>query len=248
MPNPALETLWQDLRYAARTLAKTPAFSIVAVLSLALGIGANTALFSLMDAMLLRPLPVKNPQELVEFVRVQSDGAMMTNLPQAVFDYFQRDRAVLSDVFAISWSNPVFRAGATIERTTAHEVSGSFFPSLGVQPLMGRTIDPDDDRAGAANRVAVISYAFWRRQFGRDPSTVGASVRISGESFRIIGVMPPRFFGVDRGMIPDLWIPLAVESRPRQVWVLGRLRPGVSIPRACPTGPVVPAGAGIASG
>jgi predicted permease len=227
-----LETLWQDLRYAVRTLARTPAFSVVAVLSLALGIGANTALFSLMDVMLLRALPVKNPQELVEFVRAHPDGAMMTNLPYPVFEYFRRDRGVLSDVFAIGWSSPVFRAGAVSERARAHEVSGSFFPSLGVQALMGRTIGPDDDRAGAANRVAVISYAFWSRQFGRDPSALGADVRLSGERFTVVGVMPPEFFGLDRGMVPDLWVPLAVDPNPSEVWVLGRLRPGVSVARA----------------
>jgi len=227
-----LETLWQDLRYAVRTLARTPAFSAVAVLSLALGIGANAALFSLMDVMLLRALPVKNPQELVEFVRTHPDGAMMTNLPYPVFDYFRRDHSVLSDVFAISWSSPVFRAGGVSERASAHEVSGSFFPSLGVQALMGRTIGPDDDRAGAANRVAVISYAFWSRQFGRDPSTLGADVRLSGERFTVVGIMPPEFFGLDRGMVPDLWVPLAADPDPGEVWVLGRLRPGVSVARA----------------
>ncbi len=228
----ALETLWQDLRYAARTLARTPAFSVVAVLSLALGIGANTALFSLMDVMLLRALPVKNPQELVEFVRAHPDGNMMTNLPYPVFDYFRRDHSVLSDVFAISPSSPVFRAGGMSERARAHEVSGSFFPSLGIQALMGRTFGPDDDRAGAANHVAVISYAFWSRRFGRDPSTLGADVRLSGERFTVVGVMPPEFFGLDRGMVPDLWVPLAVDQDPGQVWVLGRLRPGVSVERA----------------
>lgn len=164
-----LETLWQDLRYAARTLTKTPVFSIVAVVSLALGIGANAALFSVMDVMLLRALPVQNPQELVEFVRATPDGAMMTNLPYPVFEYLRRGRGALADVFAISWSSPVFQAGADLERTAAHEVSGSFFPGLGVHPLMGRTIGPDDDKAGAANRVAVIGYAFWSRRFGKDP-------------------------------------------------------------------------------
>jgi predicted permease len=228
----ALEALWKDLRYAVRTLRKTPVFSAVAVLSLALGIGANTALFSLMDVMLLRALPVKNPQELVEFVRTHPDGAMMTNLPYAVFEYFRRDRSVLMDVFAISWSSPVFRAGGVSERATAHEVSGTFFPSLGVHPLMGRAIGPDDDRAGAANRVAVIGYAFWSRQFGRDPSAVGADVRLSGERFTIVGIMPPEFFGLDRGEAPDLWIPLAADPSPGQVWVLGRLRPGVTVARA----------------
>jgi predicted permease len=228
----ALEALWQDVRYSVRTLAGTPAFTIVAVLSLALGIGANTALFSLTDVMLLRALPVRNPRELVEFVRARPDGGMMTNLPYPVFEYFRRDREVLSDVFATSWSSPVFRAGGTSERITAHEVSGSFFPSLGVQPLMGRTIVPDDDRAGAANRVAVIGYAFWSRQFGRDPSILGATVRLDGERYTVAGIMPPEFFGVDRGQVPDLWVPLAVDPEPGQVWVLGRLRPGVSVARA----------------
>ena len=228
----ALETLWQDLRYAVRTLARTPAFSMVAVLSLALGIGANSALFSLMDVMLLRALPVKNPQDLVEFVRAHPDGSAMTNLPYPVFEYFRRDRSVLSDVFAISLSSLVFRAGGLSERATAHEVSGSFFPSLGVQALMGRTLGPDDDRAGAANHVAVISYAFWSRRFGRDPSALGADVRLSGERFTVAGIMPPEFCGVDRGEVPDLWVPLAADPDPDDVWVLGRLRPGISVASA----------------
>jgi predicted permease len=227
-----LETLWQDLRYAGRTLAKAPAFSMVAVLSLALGIGANAALFSLMDVMLFRTLPVQHPQELVEFVRAHPDGAMMTNLPYPVFEYFRRDRTALADVFAISWSSPVFQAGANPARTSAHEVSGSFFPGLGVHPLMGRTIGPDDDRAGAANRVAVISYAFWSRQFGRDPSALGANVRLSGERFTVVGIMPAEFFGLDRGRVPDLWVPLAADPDPGEMWVLGRLRPDVSVARA----------------
>lgn len=228
----ALETLWQDLRYAARTLARTPAFSAVAVLSLALGIGANTALFSLMDVMLLRALPVKSPQELVEFVRATPDGSRMTNLPYAVFEYFCRDHSALSDVFAISPSSPVLRTGGISERARAHEVSGSYFPALGVQALMGRTIGPDDDRAGAAARVAVISYAFWSRQFGRDSSALNADVRLSGERFTVVGIMPPEFFGVDRGSVPDLWVPLAADPNPAEPWVLGRLRLGVSVERA----------------
>ena len=227
----ALETLWQDLRYAVRTLAKTPAFSMVAILSLALGIGANAALFGRVDVMLLRALPVRKPQYLVEFARAARDG-MMTNLPYPVFEYLRRDNTVLSEVFAIDWTSPVFRAGGLSERATAHEVSGSFFPSLGVEPLMGRAIGPDDDKAGAANRVAVLGYAFWSRRFGRDPSTLGASVRLAGEPFTMVGIMPPEFFGLDRGRVPDLWTPLAADPHPGQVWVLGRLRPGVSVARA----------------
>ena len=226
-----LETLWQDLRYASRTLAKTPAFSVVAILSLALGIGANAALFSLMDVMLLRALPVKNPQELVEFVRAAPD-ARMTNLPYAVFEYLRRDHRALSDVFAIVPSNAVFQAGGAVEPATAHEVSGSFFPSLGVPALMGRTFGSDDDQVGTTSRVVVISYPFWGRQFGRDPSILGATVRLSGERFTIVGIMPPEFFGLDRGRSPDLWVPLAADPNPGQAWILGRLRPGVSPARA----------------
>jgi len=208
----AWQTLWQDSRYATRTLARTPAFSIVAVLSLALGIGANTALFSVMDIMLLRALPVKNPQELVEFVRAHPSGSMMTNLPYRVFEYFRRDHSALSDVFAIEPSDPTFRAGGISERATAHEVSGSFFPSLGVRAAFGRTIGPNDDRIGPANHVAVISYAFWSRRFGRDRSILGSSVGLSGEAFTIVGIMPPEFFGIDRGSAPDLWVPLAADA------------------------------------
>jgi predicted permease len=98
--------------------------------------------------------------------------------------------------------------------------------------VIGRTIGPNDDQLGASNQVAVISYAFWSRQFGRDPSALGATVRLSGARFSIIGIMPPEFFGIDRGTVPDLWVPLAVDPNPGEVWVLGRLRPGISVPQA----------------
>ena len=228
----SLETLRQDLRYGVRTLAKTPAFSGVAVLSLALGIGANTALFSLMDVMLLRALPVNNPQELVEFVRAHPDGAMMTNLPYPVFRYFRQDDSVLSDVVAIRWWTPTFRAGGAPESARAQQVSGSFFPMLAVKALVGRTIGPEDDRTGSASQVAVLSHAFWSRHFGSDASIVGATVRVHGEPFTVIGVMPPDFFGVDRSRLPDLWVPLALNPNPGEVWVLGRLRPGITLPYA----------------
>ena len=224
-------TIWQDLRYAVRTLAKTPAFSVVAILSLALGIGANTAIFSLMDVMLLRALPVKNPQELVEFVRAVPDGAMMTNLPYSVFTSFRQDRSVLSDVFAISSASVAFRGGGATDRVGTHKVSGRYFPALGVNALLGRTITPDDDRPGAMNHVAVLSYAFWSRRMGSDPAILGATVRLSNESYTVIGIMPPEFLGVDRSKRPDLFIPLAA-SPTAQAWVLGRLKPGASAAQA----------------
>lgn len=228
----ALESFWKDVRFGLRTLAKAPAFSAVAIISLALGIGANTALFSLMDIMLLKTLPVKNPQQLVEFARLHPDGSQMTNLPYAVYSSFERDARVVADVFAVTGSDVVLRAGGAGEQATAHRVSGSFFPALGVHALMGRTIGPDDNPRSAAGRVAVLSHGFWSRRFGGDPATLGAIVRLDGEPYTVIGVMPPDFFGVDRSRVPDLWIPLAPESPEDSAWVLGHLQPGISISQA----------------
>jgi predicted permease len=227
-----VETLIQDVRYAVRILRKSPVFAVVAVLTLALGIGANTALFSVMDVMLLRALPVKNPQELVEFIRLAPDGSMMTNLPYAVFKHLRENTKVLSGIFAFEADTRVFRAGVGSEHSSVHEVSGSFFSTLGVNALLGRTIDPNDDRPDTEHQVVVLSYPFWSRRFGRDPSVVSATVRVSGIPCTVIGVMPPDFFGVDRGQLPDMWAPLALDRDPDEVWVLGRLKPGVSIPQA----------------
>jgi len=229
----ALEALWQDVRYALRTLAKARAFTAVAIISLALGIGANTALFSLMNIMLLRALPVKNAPRLVEFVRV--DGpSMMTNIPYAIFTYFRQDRAVLEDVFAVYGSGAVFRVGtAAPEKVACHLVSGSFFPALGVSPLIGRTIVPADEQPGAGNRPVVLSYGFWARRFGQDPSIIGSTAHIDNELFTIAGVMPREFFGVDRSELPDLWIPFGADTGPHDnTYVLGHLKPGVSLPQA----------------
>jgi predicted permease len=216
--------------YAVRILRARPVFAVVAVLTLALGIGANTAMFSVMDVMLLRALPVKNPQELVEFVRWAPDGSMMTNLPYEVFQHLRENTTVLSGIFAFMADTRVLRAGLGSERTRVHEVSGGFFSTLGVNALLGRTIDPNDDRPNAEAQVAVLSYPFWSRRFGRDPSVVGATVRVNGMPCTVIGVMPSDFFGVDRSRLPDMWVSLALDTD--EVWVLGRLKPGVSIPQA----------------
>jgi predicted permease len=225
-----VETLIQDVRYAIRILRQSPVFAVVAVLTLALGIGANTAIFSVMDVMLLRALPVQNPQELVEFVRWDPRGSMMTNLPYAVLQHLRENTTVLSGVFAFTADTRVFRAGVGSERSMVHEVSGEFFSTLGVNPLLGRTIDPKDDLPDAQSQVAVLSYPFWSRRFGRDPSALGSTVRVNGRPCTVIGVMPAGFFGVDRSQLPDMWVPLAPETD--EVWVLGRLKPGVSIPQA----------------
>jgi predicted permease len=225
-----VESAARDVSYAVRMLRRRPLFAAVAVLTLALGIGANTAMFSVMDVMLLRALPVKNPQGLVEFIAWNPDGSMMTNLPFAVFQHLRQNTTVLSGIFAFMGDTRVLRAGGASERFTVHEVSGGFFSTLGVQPLLGRAIDPNDVGPNAAGQVAVLSYPFWSRRFGRDPSVVGSTVRLNGAPCTVIGVMPPSFFGVDRSQFPDMWVPLPSDTD--EVWVLGRLKPGVSIPQA----------------
>ena len=227
-----LETLWQDVRYSVRQLKRNPGFAAVAVITLALGIGANTAMFSVTNAMLLRALPVRSPQELVEFIRLDRDGNMMTNLPVAVFEHLRQNTSVLSGVFAFTSDTRIIRSAAGSEPLMIHEVSGSFFPTLGVNPLLGRAINLTDDRPDTDHQVIMLSYAFWSSHFGRDPSVVGTTVHLSGATCKVIGVMPPDFFGVDPSQLPAIWAPLASDLNPGEVWVLGRLKPGVSIPQA----------------
>lgn len=223
----ALEQWYQELRQVLRQLRRSPAFAGVAIVSLALAIGANVALFSLTDTMLLRSLPVADPEQLVEFVRADRNS-MMTNLPYAVYEHLREDRAAMSAVFAIASSSEVLQAGGPPQLANVHEVSGSFFPSLGVPALLGRAFGSNEERASASGGVAVLAHGLWTRAFGGDRAIVGKTVRLSGTPFTVIGVMPPGFFGVDRSRVPDLWIRLSTDSKPDQVWVLGRLKTGVS--------------------
>ncbi|MGD8277421.1 MAG: ABC transporter permease [Gemmatimonadota bacterium] len=226
-----LADVTSDIRYGFRQLRRSPGFAAVAVLSLALGIGANVAIFSVMDAMLLRSLPVTDPEALVEFVHVTPDGGKMTNLVYPVYERFRDDQTVLSGLFAFDSRSAVLRTRSGPERFTAHAVSGSFFPTLGVGPVLGRSIGPEDDRSGA-EPVVVLSHAFWSRQYGRDPAVVGTTIQVDGRPVPVIGVMPPGFFGVDRSRVPDLWVPLSSGPEPWYVWLLGRLKPGVTVTRA----------------
>jgi hypothetical protein len=221
---PFVETTWQDVRYAARTIRKAPGLAGVAILSLALGIGANTAIFSVTDAMLVEYLPVKDPAELVEFVRWSPSGAMMTNLPAPVYGHFREEGSVLAGVLAFIDERPVLRSGGTAQRANVHRVSESFFPVLGVQPFIGRTLD----EAGGA----VLSHHFWKTRFGADPNIVGTKMQVGDRLYTVAGVMPQGFFGVDRERVPDLWLPLGAEPLRTELWVLARLKPGVTAPQA----------------
>ncbi len=220
------DNLVRDVRYAGRMLRKNPGFSAVAVTCLALGVGANTAIFSLMNAVMLKSLPVNNPQELVllnhrepkgmpKELRHGNSGYGSTSFAYGTFEHL-RDHARRAAVFAFvplgfdSQSVAVMIDGRA--STAAGEmVSGEYFSTLGVVPLLGRAINRADEQAGAPN-VAVISYGYWERRFGHNPSAVGKTVALNGIPFTIAGVTPPEFFGVNPGLSPDFWV--ALRDRP----------------------------------
>jgi predicted permease len=219
-------TLWRDLIYAIRILRKSPGFTTVAVLTLALGVGANTAIFTVINSVLLSSLPVKDPQQLVFLSDPDSHGMSNGNqdgdrslLTYAEFQNISARNQVLSGVLAADSS--VARLPATIDSespagqgaaASINMVSGSYFSVLGVDPILGHVFATEVDEQRDANPVAVISYSFWQGRFGSDRSILGRRVRIRDTSYDIIGVMPARFFGETVGFAPDIWVPLTMQA------------------------------------
>src|SRR5215475_1468708 len=255
----SMETLLQDLRYGARMLLKSKMFTLVAVLSLALGIGANTAIFSLLDAVLLRSLPVREPENLVFFGRGEW-GVGINEFPNrnwGSFSYpFYREARRLSEVFSDvaaahlrSWTvhGAINTNGMNGEQVQieVQPVSGSYFSTLGVNASLGRLITDDDDRVYGAHPVAVVSYDWWERRLGGDPAAIGKTVTIDKIAYTIIGVAPKEFSGLRVLEKQDMWIPLAMEAQaPPVYWnsredktfqsnfLIARLKNGVSAERA----------------
>ncbi|HEV8348053.1 MAG TPA: ABC transporter permease [Vicinamibacterales bacterium] len=246
-----LDSAWRDFRYGLRLLRLNPSFAIVAILSLALGVGANTAIFQLLDAVRLRTLPVNDPQQLVE-VRIgdatggrtgsfTSRRPMLTN---PLWEQIRDHQQAFSSAFA--YSNVGFNLTTGGEARYAQGVwaSGEFFSTLGVPALIGRTLTSDDDRRGCAAPPAVIGYGFWRREYAGSPSAIGRSIMLDGHSYDIVGVMPASFFGLEVGRTFDVIVPLCAEPLSRGArsnldkpdsWFLaafGRLKPDWTIERA----------------
>jgi predicted permease len=225
------ERLAQDVRYGLRGFRRSPVFAATAVLSLALGIGANTAIFGVIDAALLRDLPVTNPERL----------ALISNPKLGDFSYpdylaLRDGTRVFSDVVAASRALPVnVGAGIDTDRASAKIVSGSYFAGLGVRSAIGRVFTIADE----TEAVAVISHGYWRRRFGGSSTVLGQQVRLDGIPFAIVGVAPARFFGETPGESPDLWTTVALQPPARRsgrgfTWLnlIGRLRPGASLQQA----------------
>ena len=216
------DTLLRDLRYGLRSLHRTPTFSFVAVLSLALGIGTTTAIFSVTNAVLLRPLPVPEPDQLRVVTKVgpgagAAGGQTGFNHSYPAFDRYRdavRGRATLFAASTLLRANltPPGAPPTSVEPVSALLVSGEYFNTLGVSAEIGRTLTPEDNRQLSAHPVAVASHSFWTRRFGRDTRTVGATVHINGAPFTVVGVAAAGFTGTTVGESPDMWIPVMMQA------------------------------------
>ncbi len=204
--------LLQDVRFAIRKFQKTPGFTAIAVVSLGLGIGATTAIYTIFDRVILDPLPVRNPERLVTVYTAVEGGYEFSN--PAYPDYIDYATATdaLSGLAAYSGLDVALAAGGSSQRIHGQLVTGNYFDVLGVVPSLGRAIVPADDRPGAASSV-MISHRLWKRRFGSDPDIVDRDIRLNGHPFTIVGVAPPRFRGVRLDETPDFWAPM--QARPQ---------------------------------
>src|SRR5918911_1408749 len=210
-------TLFKDVRYAARVLLKSPGFTLVAVLTLALGVGANTAIFQLIDAVRLSALPVKDPQQLVGVQLADTKGqrgSYRSEYPavtNAIWEQIRDRQQAFSGVFA--WGQDDFNLSQGGEARLARGlwVSGDFFTVLGVRPELGRLFGSEDDRKGCGSPGVVLSHAFWRREFGGDPSVVGRRMTLEGRPFEVVGVTPASFYGLEVGRSFDVAVPVCSE-------------------------------------
>ncbi|HEX8694475.1 MAG TPA: ABC transporter permease [Longimicrobium sp.] len=237
-----MDTLLQDLRYAARALVKSPGFTLAAILSLALGIGANTAIFSAIDAALLRPLPVDEPGRLALVTVERGEAGVTPNFSHPRFLEFRGGTRAFSGMAAFSPQPLNLATGGGAVRLEGEIVSPDYFQVVGVRPALGRGFVPGE---GAATE-AVLSHELWTRRFGADPGVVGRAVSLNGKPFTVAGVAPEGFRGMVRGTAPALWIPLEAQrvlaTAPDQVYldesniswlnVVGRLAPGVTLAQA----------------
>ena len=271
-----MENLLQDIRYALRTFLRNPGFAFIAILTLALGIGANTAIFTILDSVLLRMLPVANPRQLVVLTDPDQHGMSTGSeagerhlLAYSEFEYLRDHNEVFAGIFAADSSlmelpvtiataseptnpgdttNPL--APAMRDSAHVHLVSGDYFHTLGVQPVLGRAFGTEVDRVRDASPVAVISHGFWSRRFNLDPQVVGRKITINKTSFVIIGVAPAEFFGESVGDSPEIWLPATMQAAvypgsdlltafpdnniDQRMWlqVIARLKPGVTLAQA----------------
>jgi len=241
-----MNVILQDLRFALRTFAKSPVFAIVAVVSLALGIGANTAIFTLTDQLLIRMLPVKHPEQLVLFSAVgRHYGSNMgwNRISYPMYQDFRDHNTVFNGMFCIRETPLSLSYGGRTERVSGELVSGNYFGVLGVGAALGRVFTADDDKFQGAHPHAVISYGYWQSRFGGDPGVIGRKLMINGYPFTIIGVSQSGFTGTDPSYGPQIRVTMMMsmkllrflnlnDRRSRWVTAFGRLKPGIDLKTA----------------
>lgn len=243
---PAVELVVQDARHGLRRLLRAPVFTAVALVSLALGIGANTAIFSLVNALFLRPLPIQRPEQLVSLQNRSGGGtaSLFTAFSYPNYEDLRDRNDVLAGLIGYRFAPLSVSRDGVNRKMWGYLVSGNYFEVLGVKARVGRVITPDDDRLAGAHPVTVISHRYWRQSCGADAGVVGSTLIANGRSFTVIGVAPEGFFGTQLGIAPDFWFPMAMQpeiemgsswldARDVEVVMLqGRLAPGVSPERA----------------
>jgi hypothetical protein len=203
-------TLLNDLRYGAKMLWKSKGVTVVAVLSLAIGIGANSAIFSLANSLLLRPRPVSHPEQLVEIYVSEGEQQPYSSTSYPSYLDLRDHNDVLSGLAAYSIQQFNFGAANQVEQVWGEAVSGNYFDVLGIAAQRGRTFSPDEDLVPRRNPVAVIGNSLWQRRFNSDPELVGKTITLNNQSLTVIGIAPPQYTGMIRGLSSEIWIPMAM--------------------------------------
>jgi hypothetical protein len=207
---PILETLFHDLRFGARMLFRNPGFTLIAVVTLALGIGANTAIFSLINAIMLRQMPVERPDQLVEFIQKRPGYDRNDDYMEwSSYEHFRDNNHVFSELTGVSFDNIAsVRADDTETDTVALEkVVGNYFRVLGLKPALGRLIGPEDVPADGAAQVVVLSWSYWNSKFHRDPAVIGKRIFVRDQPVTVIGIAPAAYTGPRVGRRTDIWVP-----------------------------------------
>src|SRR5947209_1444384 len=232
-----MSNLLQDVRYAFRQLYKSPGFAFTALFTLAVGIGANVVVFGVVNSLLLNPLPVPHPERIYTVEHRAKNSSLNSSFPQYV-DLRDRNR-VFSGVAATRVMRIGLEASEVAQPVWGYEVTGNYFETLGVRPLLGRFLAPSDEQTDHASEVAVLSYACWKSRFGGDPKVVGSKVRINKHPYTVVGVSPASFQGTEKMFWPEVWLPILNEEQiegynwihqrsDQNSWVVGRLKDGIT--------------------
>jgi putative ABC transport system permease protein len=232
------ETLWQDLRYGVRMLRKYPGFAMTVMITLGLGIGANATIFSVINAVLLEPLPYREPDRLIRLWESNPGGSLIevaVSVPN--FQDWQKDQSVFEQLAASENATFNLTGSGEPQRVAAAKITANLIPTLAVAPALGRNFLPEEEAAGATH-VVLLSHGLWQRQFGSDPSLINKTIQLNGETYTVVGVMPP---GFQFPALRELWVPFVVDpvKEPwrtdrtnRNLAVFGRLKPGVTLDQA----------------